>query len=516
MTISPPSALIGWQEPPIRSVPPRVGSSGQEAVELAASAGLLLDPWQRLVLEDSLGERQDGRWAAFEIALIVSRQNGKGSILEARELAGLFLFGEQLILHSAHEFKTAQEAFRRIMFLIQSTPDLDRRVSRVRTSHGEEGVELKSGQRLRFVARSTGSGRGFSGDCVILDEAYNLPDASVDALMPTMSARWNPQLWYTSSAPDKTLAPCDQLGRVRSRGVKGEDASLAYFEWSINPHLDECPRGPEGVIDCAEHDNTEDPAAWAKANPALGIRVSVEHVARERASMGAKGFARERLGVGDWPSDSATEWRVIPQAAWLAVADENSEITGRVAFAIYVANDRSYAAIGAAGRRVDGLLHVEVIDYRAGTKWLPERAKQLELRWNPCGWVVDAGGPAGSVIADLEAVEIENPDNPNEPRKLEIVKPTAREVGHAYGQFVDAVMPEEGEPTMRYLPHPALDVAVAGAATRSLGDAKAWDCRSVSVDVSTLEAVTGAAWGFATRGHLEEKKPPVEPFAIYA
>jgi hypothetical protein len=98
----------------------------------------------------------------------------QGRILEARELAGLFLFGEQLILHSAHEFKTAQEAFRRVLGLIQNTPDLDKLVSRVRTSHGEEGVELRNGARLRFVARSTGSGRGFSGDVVILDEAYNL------------------------------------------------------------------------------------------------------------------------------------------------------------------------------------------------------------------------------------------------------------------------------------------------------------------------------------------------------
>jgi hypothetical protein len=126
----------------------------------------MLDDWQRHILSVALGERSDGKWAAFEVGLIVGRQNGKGAVLEARELAGLFLFGEQLILHSAHEFKTAQEAFRRVLALVQNTPDLERLVSRVRTSHGEEGIELRSGARLRFVARSTGSGRGFSGDVV--------------------------------------------------------------------------------------------------------------------------------------------------------------------------------------------------------------------------------------------------------------------------------------------------------------------------------------------------------------
>jgi hypothetical protein len=57
-------------------------------------------------------ERADGKWAAFEVGLNVARQNGKGSILEARELAGLFLLGERLIIHSAHEFATSLEAFR--------------------------------------------------------------------------------------------------------------------------------------------------------------------------------------------------------------------------------------------------------------------------------------------------------------------------------------------------------------------------------------------------------------------
>ena len=91
--------------PRIGTWPKARSSAGTEAVELAASAGLILDDWQRFALECALGEDRDGRWAAFEVGLVVPRQNGKGSILEARELAGLFLFGEQLILHSAHEFK---------------------------------------------------------------------------------------------------------------------------------------------------------------------------------------------------------------------------------------------------------------------------------------------------------------------------------------------------------------------------------------------------------------------------
>jgi hypothetical protein len=65
-------------------------SSGQEAIDLAASAGLVLDDWQQLSLIIGLGETAAGKWAAFMVALIVARQNGKGSILEALELYWLF------------------------------------------------------------------------------------------------------------------------------------------------------------------------------------------------------------------------------------------------------------------------------------------------------------------------------------------------------------------------------------------------------------------------------------------
>jgi phage terminase large subunit-like protein len=227
-------ALRGNQEPRILTGPKFSSTAGDEAIHLAAHAGLHLDPWQQLVLRQSLGEDTAGKWAAFEVALLVARQNGKGSCLEARELWGLFLGGEQLIMHSAHLYKTSVEAYRRIKGLIQNTPDLHKRVLRYPAAHGEEGIELKNGARLQFVARTKGSGRGFTGDCVILDEAYNLDDGALTALMPTMSARPNPQIWYTSSAGNEDS---QVLGRVVRRGHR-DDPSLCYMDWSIDHELD--------------------------------------------------------------------------------------------------------------------------------------------------------------------------------------------------------------------------------------------------------------------------------------
>jgi phage terminase large subunit-like protein len=294
--------LLGDQEPRLCSLPPfDADDSGRNAVALAEVAGLSLDPWQRLVLEAGL-RRGGGKWAAFEVALIVARQNGKGAVLEALELAALFLFPDvRLILHSAHEFKTAAEAFLRIRALIEDNPEFDSRVSRIRTAAGAEAVELKDGKRLRFVARSSGSGRGFSSDLVILDEAYKLGDQEMAALLPTLSARPDPQVWYTSTAGGQDSV---QLGRVRARGVAGGDRSLAFLEWSAD----------EDAYDAA------DPADWARANPGLGIRIDAEYIGREMAALGPDAFARERLSVGDYPAGEAGEWGTITADAWSACA----------------------------------------------------------------------------------------------------------------------------------------------------------------------------------------------------
>jgi phage terminase large subunit-like protein len=158
MLDAPRSVLLGDQRPRIASVPPSGWSEGERAADLAAAVGLRLDDWERWVLDQGLGRDDSGQWTAFEKALIVSRQNGKGAILEALELAALFLddFGADLILHSAHEFKTASEAFRRVQGRIDNHPSFRRRVRQVYLQRGAESIELKNGKRLRFIARTGG------------------------------------------------------------------------------------------------------------------------------------------------------------------------------------------------------------------------------------------------------------------------------------------------------------------------------------------------------------------------
>ena len=478
-----PSDLQGSQQPRHWSVPDFVSSTGEEAVELAALGGLILDPWQTFVLASSLGERPDGKWAAFQVGLVVPRQNGKGGLLEARELTGLFLLGERLIIHSAHQFDTSLEAFRRLLFIIENTPDFDRRVKRVSRAHGEEGIELKNGQRIRFRTRTSGGGRGFTGDCVILDEAMIIPAAAHSALFPTLSARPNPQIWYTGSAVDQDVHEHGLvLAGLVERGRKGGDPSLAYFEWSAADDLSELTQ--EQLDDLAD-----EPEAWAQANPALGIRISTEYVENERRALtenAGRGFFVERLGIGSWPRTDGGGVHIIDPEDWLACVDDESYPEDPICFAFDVTPDRSAAAIAAAGDRSDRRPHVEVVDHRRGTGWVVDRLAQLVSDHKTYAIYCDPSGPAGSLVAEIEPLAGKTPGGDS---RLIVV--SAKEHAQACGVFFDDVF----ERRLRHLGTAELNEAVDGAAKRPLGEAWAWSRKNSTVDISPLVACTLANWG---------------------
>lgn len=440
-------------------------AGGSDAVRLAELAGLTLDPWQAWALERSLGERPDGSWAAFEVALILPRQNGKGALIEARELAGLFLHeDERLILHSAHEFKTAEEAFRRIRSLIETTPSLSRQVKRVTTAHGSEGIELKNGKRLKFVARSGGSGRGFSGDTLILDEAYALSGAEMAALLPTLSARKNPQVWYTSSAG---MASSVHLRSIRDRGRAGAGHRLAYMEWCAQP-------GADGVLDL------DDRAGWGQANPGKDVRISEDFIAAERGALPDDEFARERLGRWDEPATGEPAYPVAPWTRCLETVEPMPALTGRLVLAADMSWNRQHAAIVAASERIDGRFTLDVIDYRTGsTEWLMPRLQYLNKAHRPAWIVIDPAGPAGSIRAQLES------------SKLPVRLMSSRDMAQACGDLYDLI--DTG--SLRHLGQPELDTAVAGAIRLIRGDAWTVGRTKSSADISPLVAAIAAVWG---------------------
>jgi phage terminase large subunit-like protein len=198
-----PTVLRGAQRPRLLHLPDGTEVTVNDALYLLGEWGMALDDWQQFVLRGSLRELPDGRWSAKEVGLEVPRQNGKGELLEARALIGLFLLDERVLIHSAHEFATAVEALDRMDDRIAQNPDLKRLCKPTKRSHGEEGIYRRDGRKLRYRTRTKGGGRGFTADWLALDEAMFVSETFHGTLMPTVSAVWNPQIWYTGSAVDQ-------------------------------------------------------------------------------------------------------------------------------------------------------------------------------------------------------------------------------------------------------------------------------------------------------------------------
>lgn len=446
-----PSARLGAQRPRVHSGPRFPTSAGAEAVELAAELGLFLDPWQQFVLEQSLGEKLDGRWAAFQVCLLCPRQNGKGSILEARELAGLFLFDEKRITHSAHEAKTAKDHFERMESLLRNAGYGDDQVV-YRRSTTEVSITLRrTGCKLQFYTRTDNGGRGLGGDVVVLDEAFALTRDQMAALMPTMAARsltGNPQMWFTSSAG---FADSDVLAEKKIQGEKGHDR-LAYFDWSAAPGLD-----------------LTDRESWAQANPGLGFRISEEFIADELPDLGSERFARERLGL--WAEVAVSQ--AINPGVWAQLADVDAERGSSPTFGVTVAPDRSWSAVAAAWRRPDGLLQVCLTEggYRPGATWLLEHVTALRLR-----------APGAQVLVDEAARGV-----------LQRVKEVSvAEQAQAENAFADLVLAGG----VRHGDNRAVNVSVASSRWKASGNTQVLDRKGLK-DISPLRAEALAAWGGA-------------------
>jgi len=452
-------------KPRIECVPAGDPGLAKEAVKLVKRAGLRLDDWQRYAFERALYTGPDGKWSAMEVGVDVARQNGKGGILEARALAGIFVFGERLMIHSAHLVDTSLEAMERLLWLIEDIPEFDSQVKRVVRTNGREGIIFRSGQRIRFRTRTKGGGRGFTADCLLLDEAMYLPEMVMGALIPTLSARPNPQIWYTGSAVDQMVHDHGTVfARVRRRGM-AQEKGVAYFEWSA----------PYEIDTVSEH--LDDRAAWVAANPAMGIRINEEFIKTERRAMDNRTFAVERLGVGDWPNDEDID-EAISWDRWRELVDPESEMLAPICVAFDVPPARDRVTIVGAGLRPDGLTHFQTMEYRAGTGWFGNRMGELVSRYNVHSISYDPGSPAASLVRQLENMG------------LEVEKVGARDYASACGAFQDAVM----EGTVRHHGTDELATAVKNAATRPLGDAWAWSRKNSAADISPLVAATLAVW----------------------
>lgn len=440
----------------------------EDAASLSSAYGMTPDPWQRLVLESWLGRDERDKFTATTCGLSVPRQNGKNALLEMREFYGLVAIGEK-ILHSAHEVKTANEAFRRLASFFENDdyPELQEMVLRIRRTNGQEAIELTNGGVIKFSARSKGAARGMSFDCVVFDEAQFMRDEELEAMMSTMAAAplGNRQVIYTGTPPTNDTQG-EVFGRVRKSAIDQSDRRLAWHEWSV-----------EVVGDILDKER------WYETNPALGYRLDETFTEAEAHSLSEEGFARERLGW--W--ESTTGKAFIEASKWDALATEDPPADGKIAYGIKFSPDGSTVSVGVALKPKDGPIYVELIEHRSmrdGITWLANWV--IERKDKVAIVVIDGKAYADNLMTLLREGKV--------PARA-ICPPSTNTIVASTSRFMNAV--KEGQ--MSHYAQPALDEAVYHAKKRPIG--KDGGCGFGGIadyDVTPLESVALAFWGVAT------------------
>lgn len=428
---------------------------------IAERLGKPLLPWQRLVADIGGEILDDGRPAYREVVFTVPRQSGKTVLTLAWEIQRAIGWGRaQNVVYTAQDGQAATKKMLQDQAPLLAPAKKQLLVSNIRKANGNVGFEFLNGSIIQPLPTTEDAGHGMSVHLAVKDELFaDSDDRRDDALRPAMITIADAQVLACSTMGTEESIPWNALVERGRRAAESQRTSgVAYFEWSADADADPA-----------------DPATWWSCMPALGHTVSESDVALEWESAASVGnenkFRRPYLNQQTKADD-----RVIPATVWGEVCDPNVEPSGSMVLAVDCTPERSAGAIAACSAGEVPL--VALVDYRPGVAWLVERVAELAQR-RSAPVVVDARGPAGSLVGELERAGVR------------VISAGSSDLVPASGQFYDAVLAK----SLLVRREPALDAAVAAAVRVSSGDAWRWGRRNTQSDVSPLVAVTLALWG---------------------
>ena len=433
-----------------------------EAENIVRVGGTILDPWQVLILDDWLGRTASGRWAAPTCGGSVPRQNGKTGLVEARIEAGMLMFNEQVI-YTAHLQKTATETFEEIQNFFDQ-PKFRKYLKDIKTALGREQIILKSGARVKFLARTRNGGRGQHGDLLIIDEAQEMDADAQASFLPAISASLNPQTIYVGTPPGPE-SPGTVFRGIRKKAIDGGSIQTAWFEFSV-----------------PEIGDVSDKKRWADTNPALGRRILLSTIEAEKEQMDDDTFARERLGW--WtPEDTHELNYAIDRQKWEACKSSELKPEGKTAYGVKFSADGAEVCLCGAVIPKEGKARISIIDRRftaEGTKWL---ADWLNERYKQASCVVVDGRNGVDVLCERLAEVWKY--------KGSVIKPRASDVIAAVSVLVNAI----NESTVTwYEKQTALSDSATTSVKRPIGSGWGFG----GDDSAPIEAAALALWGAQT------------------
>ena len=423
-------------------VPPSEANDALDAIDLLSEAGFECIDWQALLLECWMGVLPNGRWAAPSCGNETPRQNGKTRIICGRA-ASEMLFYDGTVIYTAQLQKTSTETFEEMASLMD-TKALRKFLAPngIRTALGREEVRLKSGARMKFLARTRNGGNGQHGSLLVFDEAQYLDKQAQGSFLAAISAcktRRGPQTIYNGNAPedgDNSVV----YERIRSDAISGRTRRTAWTEWGVGAGLD-LP-------------DVSDRALWERTNPSLGVLITMDTIEAEFEAEDAVQFAHQRLG---WFATKADLDSLISQEAWDNCKTETPpEGYDKLAYGVRFTPDGRSVSLAMAATHSQGC-HVEYIRTEptvSGVAWLVD-------------WIVARRGKAAAVAIDGRADATDLGQRliaAGMPKGAVMVARTSDAIA-ADAMLVNSV----NDGTLTHLEDPALSESALGAIRRPIG-----------------------------------------------
>lgn len=509
--------LYGLTCPPYWGMPRRLHypTLGPKVSRVMEDLGYPPMPWQRYALDVALELDPDTNIFAYrEVGLSIPRQQGKTQSVLGVMIHRIRAWKRQNVVYTAQTRGMARQRWED-EFLV--TLDLSSLASKYRTrkTNGNEAIIWsKTRSKLGITSNTEKAGHGPPLDLGVMDEAFAHEDDRLEqAFAPAMATKPMAQLWWASAGGTEKSV---WLNKKRAKGRElveemwrtGVHPSVAYLEWFGSPELDR--NDPETWFTCMPALCRSPTACSCDSERKWRHTITVNTVRADKDRMDELEFDRaylNRTRKHTPPADLN-----VPSKEWPLRVDAASKSGKDLVLAFDISPLRESASIAIYSVRPDGIGHVEVIEHRSGTSWLVDRIAQLKERYKPIAIALDAKGPAGTELLELEKRGIRRPADPAKPQRGDLAIPTFLDVAASCGQFADAVR----QGTLRHIDQAQLNIAMAGARSRPLGDAWAWARKAADVDISPLVAATLARWAYQLRAEAIDKNSQRTPLAAWA
>jgi len=242
-----------------------------------AGTPFLLEPWQKSIIANLFGwKRPDGTRRYREAFIYVPRKNGKTPLAAAICLYVLFADGEAgaQIYGAAADREQAGYLFRHATGMVSRSPVLSKSCQ-VYTAAKSIVLNADRASSYLVLSADADTKHGGNSHLVIVDELHAQPNRElVDVLQTSFASsnRRQPLFLAVTTADWLRESICnekyDQACTVRDNHG---DESLPGFDASFLPV----------IYEASGDDDWKSEETWTKANPNLGVSVSLDYLRRE-------------------------------------------------------------------------------------------------------------------------------------------------------------------------------------------------------------------------------------------